>query len=563
MAKVFFRMSTAFHRTQLWRAMRIVVAIAAIFFAPAAILGVAPAKAYDADNWPVCLNRSQSYTREQKIDACTALIQSAQEVPGNVRLAYFNRGNAYLDEKDYDRAIADYDMAIGTGSKIPALYNNRGYAYHAKGDDDRAVADFNQALAINPRHNSAYTNLGIIFYAKGDYDRAITSYSAALAINPNDAYPLYGRGLAKWKTGDSQGGSADIQRAKSIKADIASAFAAQAHLPSEPAMSGWAIGTFIGMIILAVVGVCLAFGIKRPGKPGTGKQEVNAEGETPSVVSASGGDWPRILASPLATAAEERQTGSEAQAPQEQNVAEEKARRVQAEINARVRAELERLGLKPDTAAPPPQAAATTVSASAAAQSTAAAPQWAWPAGMITAYVGSVLALVLLAVWLIPKATHPPEAASPQAQLPQAPQSNGEPSQAQQAPMTDRIVAVAKGWGVPGTWRSNCNSQPTPSNPSFIWAVTADDRILFNKQPDRETSPASVTFANLHEDGSLVLWMDSPSSTGPTLELAMVRLDANHIQIVSSREVGTNAYSIADRMDVRSGNKVPILTRCD
>ena len=46
-----------------------------------------------------------------------------------------------------------------------------------------------------------------------------------MAKDPKDADSLYGRGLAKLKSGDKAGGEADIAAAKAIKPDIADVYA--------------------------------------------------------------------------------------------------------------------------------------------------------------------------------------------------------------------------------------------------------------------------------------------------------------------------------------------------
>jgi len=58
----------------------------------------------------------------------------------------------------------------------------------------------------------------------GAFDRAIADYGAAVAKNPKDADSLYGRGMAKLKSGDRAGGEADIAAAKAIKPDIAEVY---------------------------------------------------------------------------------------------------------------------------------------------------------------------------------------------------------------------------------------------------------------------------------------------------------------------------------------------------
>jgi acyl-CoA reductase-like NAD-dependent aldehyde dehydrogenase len=57
------------------------------------------------------------------------------------------------------------------------------------------------------------------------FDDAIADYDAALKLNSQLEEALYGRGLAKLKKGDRDGGNADIAAAKAIRADIADDFA--------------------------------------------------------------------------------------------------------------------------------------------------------------------------------------------------------------------------------------------------------------------------------------------------------------------------------------------------
>ena len=55
----------------------------------------------------------------------------------------------------------------------------------------------------------------------GAFDRAIADYTAAAQQDPKDADSLYGRGVAKFKSGDEAGGEAAITAARAIRSDIA------------------------------------------------------------------------------------------------------------------------------------------------------------------------------------------------------------------------------------------------------------------------------------------------------------------------------------------------------
>ena len=66
---------------------------------------------------------------------------------------------------------------------------------------------------------------GLVQLKLGAFDYAIADYSAAIARNAKDAGSLYGRGIAKIRSGDAAGGEADISAAKAIQADIATVYA--------------------------------------------------------------------------------------------------------------------------------------------------------------------------------------------------------------------------------------------------------------------------------------------------------------------------------------------------
>jgi len=174
--------------------------------------------------------------------------------------AFNNRGNAYADKGDPDRAIPDYDEAIRLDPKDAAAFRNRGMTYRDKGDLDRAIVDYDEAIRLDPKYADAFNSRcwaralagrdlaaaladcneslrldpgaaaffntrGLVQLKLGAFDRAIADYGAAIAKRPKDANSLYGRGVAKLKSGDRAGGEADLAAAKTIEADIAQVYA--------------------------------------------------------------------------------------------------------------------------------------------------------------------------------------------------------------------------------------------------------------------------------------------------------------------------------------------------
>ena len=99
-------------------------------------------------NWGPCKDLRSA--PDVRIGACTAVIQSGQETPLSLAVAYNDRGYAYDDKGEYDRAIQDYGEAIRLNPDFAFAYNNRGIAYRSKGEYDRAIQYFNQVLRLKP-----------------------------------------------------------------------------------------------------------------------------------------------------------------------------------------------------------------------------------------------------------------------------------------------------------------------------------------------------------------------------------------------------------------------------
>jgi tetratricopeptide (TPR) repeat protein len=214
----------------------------------------------------------------QQIDACTAAIKSGHWSGKSLSWAFHDRGLAYFLKGDYDRAIADYNEAFRLDPTDADAIQLRGRAYYDKGDHDRAMADYkmafrllfpeysemirrnpkdanvlearcrvrgylssdlqgaladcNEALRLAPHTISIFNSRGFVQLKLDSFSQAISDFSAVIADNAKDdnsrAWALYGRGVAKKKSGDTAGGDADIAAAKALKSDIAELYAIDA-----------------------------------------------------------------------------------------------------------------------------------------------------------------------------------------------------------------------------------------------------------------------------------------------------------------------------------------------
>ena len=66
---------------------------------------------------------SPTATDDQKIDGCSALIQSGRETPANQAVAYLDRGIALDNKGLYDQAIADATRVIALKPDNAVAYN--------------------------------------------------------------------------------------------------------------------------------------------------------------------------------------------------------------------------------------------------------------------------------------------------------------------------------------------------------------------------------------------------------------------------------------------------------
>jgi lipoprotein NlpI len=143
----------------------------------------------------------------QRIDACSALMQSGGVFGQGLSWAFENRCAAYADNKQFDLAIADCNRAIEFDPTARG-YADRGAAFYAGGDYDKAIADFNRAIGLNPKDALAFSNRGKALYAKGENDRAIADYTQAIQLD-RAAYPYNNRGDAYLAKGDYEHAIAD------------------------------------------------------------------------------------------------------------------------------------------------------------------------------------------------------------------------------------------------------------------------------------------------------------------------------------------------------------------
>ncbi|MCP4615048.1 MAG: tetratricopeptide repeat protein [Bradyrhizobium sp.] len=170
-------------------------------------------------------NRGVALMRKGEYDGAIEAFDEAIRLKPSYANAYLNRAEAYLKKGDHARAIEDYDEAIRLNPGLDIVWHGRCWAQAVLGDLQPALEACNKALQSGINNAATYDSLGLIHLKMEQPGKAIDDYDAAVRLNPKLASALYGRGLARLKTGDKAGSDADIAAAKAIAAGVDDEFA--------------------------------------------------------------------------------------------------------------------------------------------------------------------------------------------------------------------------------------------------------------------------------------------------------------------------------------------------
>jgi tetratricopeptide (TPR) repeat protein len=171
------------------------------------------------------VSRSAIYAADGKQDLALRDLDAAIAAQANSPIAFYNRGYVHFARREYDLAVADYDAAIDLDPKMGLAYANRCLVAAITGKDlQRALADCDIALKLMPTNPDVRETRGFIFMKIGEPAVAIIEYNAALESDPNRTIALYGRGMAKIKTGHQKEGEADQAAARALAPDIGAQF---------------------------------------------------------------------------------------------------------------------------------------------------------------------------------------------------------------------------------------------------------------------------------------------------------------------------------------------------
>ena len=127
---------------------------------------------------PGQIRRDTPTAPNDRVTACTAVIDAKVETGRKLAVAYCNRGHGLTEKRDLDSAMSDLDEAIRLDPTYACAYSNRGRVHALKRDFVSAMADYDEAIRIDSGFALAYNNRGDAWFHKGDLDRALADFSA-------------------------------------------------------------------------------------------------------------------------------------------------------------------------------------------------------------------------------------------------------------------------------------------------------------------------------------------------------------------------------------------------
>jgi|SRR5579863_152383 len=163
-----------------------------------------------------CANKNNGFSLDQRIAACTGLIETGRVFGLGLAWALINRCSAYNENNESDLALTDCNLGIYLEPTTVNAFTVRGNVYFAKGNYDLAIADYNQAIQSKPKDGVAFSNRGRTYFAKGDNQRAIGDYTQAIQLDPNDPRLYLSRALASFYVGALSNAQADLNRSSAL-----------------------------------------------------------------------------------------------------------------------------------------------------------------------------------------------------------------------------------------------------------------------------------------------------------------------------------------------------------
>jgi tetratricopeptide (TPR) repeat protein len=184
------------------------------------------ALAIDSDNVDALISRSALQSVSGNAAAAISDLDLALKIRPNDSTALYNRGYAHFVARNYQAALLDYSAAIDVSPDLGMAYANRCLNAALIGREKATtLADCDHAEKLLPASADLRETRGFVELKYADNTAALDHYDQALKLEDNRPLALYGRGIARVRTGDTAGGTADKQAARKLYPNVDREFA--------------------------------------------------------------------------------------------------------------------------------------------------------------------------------------------------------------------------------------------------------------------------------------------------------------------------------------------------
>ena len=148
----------------------------------------------------------------------------AIDADGRLALAYAHRARAKERLEDRAGARADYDAAIRLDGTLAEARAGRCWLNVRENRDlEQARNDAEAAVAADPRQVQGQLCRGVLQLRGGEWANAKSAFEAVLALEPGNPVALFGRGVARRRSGDDAGRQ-DMNQARDFDRHIGESF---------------------------------------------------------------------------------------------------------------------------------------------------------------------------------------------------------------------------------------------------------------------------------------------------------------------------------------------------
>ncbi len=181
---------------------------------------------------PALLERAEIYLRTNEKISATSDLDAADRAAAKQSNDRLRMARDYEDAEKYSSAIEQLNLWISAhevDARMTEALNGRCWARALLNRDlDLALKDCALALRRADQPDeiaSVYDSRGLIRLRQGAYAAAISDYDEALQRRPKNPWSMYGRGIAKIKSGRMSEGKADMVEAEGQWPEVAERYA--------------------------------------------------------------------------------------------------------------------------------------------------------------------------------------------------------------------------------------------------------------------------------------------------------------------------------------------------